>query len=500
MAGDRLFAGELRPVVCQIGRKSKGPRGVGSLCVLLLQPTTVARYQQHSYRACCRLPLPSTAGSLMKSTIILLSTSAFCLVGFLLATIASAAGDRVQLTGLRQLDTNFSGGHLSLAANSTDKEVLVAWDESFGGGSPNRFGIVGQRVTNSGDLVGSQRAYYEVVPPETTFFWEINPELSYSATANRYLLTSRVEYDARYPDRATKGRILSPNGEQSGSSFLATAAGFETTIAPIPNTTTQLIVSRAYPANLGIYAGLVDSANSNVGAMHRISAGPVNTTTRAAAAVAYSSSANRFLSTMRCFDPYQSLEGQVLEADGTPSGQPFQIAAGVAGQLRSTINYDVNRNRFLVAYEIGTQIRGQFVDTSGQLINSSFVLYDHPVANVPVDEVPYSLAFDPALDQYLLVAATGGTKQQLVAQLFGPNGNRVGGGLSVGSSANTIISLDMASTGNGSFYLAWDSADLVGFQTNVYGTVLSVVPEPSSVLLFLIGGTIAFATTARRRK
>jgi hypothetical protein len=377
---------------------------------------------------------------------------------------------------------------------------MVVWSESFGG-SPSRYGLVGQRVLNSGELVGAQRTYYEPEPPGLWFFWESLPAISYSPAANQYLLTSRVRYDSRYPDRATKGRLLFPDGEQSGNPFLVSAAGFETTITAVPESTEQLVVSRAYPSNPGIYGQMVDVSDANVGSAHRLDPGPAGETTRADADVAFAKNANVFLATWRCFEPYQSLEGQLLDSNGVPTGAPFNIATNGNGLLRSEIAYDPHLNRFLVAYEVGTQIRGQFIDASGQLQNSSFVLFDHPVANITIDETPFSLAFDPVQNIYLLVSDADGTQDQLVAQLFGANGQQVGAPVQVGSRANTIEAVELASIGNGNFYVSWMSSELFGYQEDVYGAVLSAVPEPTSAqLVALLCGMLAFARVAPFRR
>ena len=168
-----------------------------------------------------------------------------------------------------------------------------------------------------------------------------------------------------------------------------------------------------------------------------------------------------------------AIYGQLITVDGELQGVEFMIASGLSWEYSDpsySVAYDHVNQRFLVVWNTGEFIYGQFIDPNGgALEGEKFTIVEEP----PDDYYPLgqtSLAYDGINQRYLVVwdvlLGTGSTFGQLVSA----NGTLVGTVFSISTwwSRNPSVAFDNI---NQRFLVAWTCCITDGQFVNADGTL-----------------------------
>lgn len=218
------------------------------------------------------------------------------------------------------------GFEISMAYNSTDNQFLSSGRAS---------GIRGQRITNAGTLIGGDFIIASAGAPAP------NGEIAYNPTANEYFATWRNR-----SDQNLQGQRISASGTLLGSAVLISpifpASGRAASVAFDPVADQYLIIFGEFQDN-EIMGQLVSSSGTLIGGNFPIATGLVSSPSPS---LRYSAASQAYLGAWR---NGFTIVAQLLNSDGTPTGDPLSIAPGTATG-RPRIAYNDTSGEFIIVW------------------------------------------------------------------------------------------------------------------------------------------------------
>ena len=168
-----------------------------------------------------------------------------------------------------------------------------------------------------------------------------------------------------------------------------------------------------------------------------------------------------------------AIYGQLVGTEGELEGTEFLIASGLfRGQVPSShsVTYDHVNQRFLVVWNPGESIFGQFINANGTLEGEKFTI----VEDLPDDYYPIgcvSVAYDGINQRYLVVWGLRYGSGCTYGQLVSANGMLVGTQIAISGSysGNPSVAFDNV---NQRFLVAWTWGVTDGQFVNPDGTIL----------------------------
>ena len=343
----------------------------------------------------------------------------------------------------------------SVAYNSLVNQYMVTWFDLRNQGTTGN-DIFGQRVSAAGALLDPNIPIMELADAQ------IDPFVSHNFANNEYLVAWRTQQSGFFND--ARGRRVSSGGTLIGNDFFISDGGLEISIAYSQGTNDYFVTG----SGPGIVGQRVSDAGGLVGGVATIS-----TIAQAAPApngqVVYSFNSDVYLATYRDQN-IQNLKGQLVSSGGTLVGNPILISATFpASALAASVAWDWTNDRFLVVFGEfqGTNIWGQWVSTSGQLIGSNFPIVTG-LANPANPYVAYS-----GIDQAFVVVWREGNDimGQMLAEDGSPAGQPVG--LTQGTAAGDPVLAYNLNTGE--FLVAWsDNRNLAQGQQDIFAQMIDI--------------------------
>ena len=398
------------------------------------------------------------------------------------------SNDRVRIGPTIKLNDDIPGlspslSSLELDVNSTSSEVFVLWTHPTGS-SPQGTRIVGQLLDASGQSSGSNITYTFNVP-YPSIYKDYSPHVAYSASVDRFLLTSHFKYGSL--EEGYYGRQLLPSGEQVGGNFpIVLEGGISATQYNEP--TGNFIVFDVTPYPLpSIYTHILDDSGNVMGPINQVFESRDEESARSIVDVVSAPSLNRDLVLLSTVSAETPIDGLYIDSSGSAIGKTFEIANVIQEEhnwRRPIVHaeFDAKRERFLVAYDAVSQIRGRFINATGDSVGEEIVLVNSVPWRLYNMGSDFSLSYSPECDVYLLATIRNST--EIFLQLLDSNGSQIGSSVIASNSSGDVNELETEYVGEGRFYLAWLTPK-VGVQT-AYGRVVNIVPEPSTALSSLI--------------
>ncbi len=218
------------------------------------------------------------------------------------------------------------GLEILTAYNSTDNQFLSSGRSS---------GIRGQRISNEGTLLGGEFTIASAGAPAP------NGEVAYNPTANEYFATWRNQ-----SDRNLQGQRISASGTLLGSAVLISpifpSSGRAASVAFDPVADQYLVIFGEFQDN-EILGQLISSSGELIGSNFPIATGLVSSPSPS---LRYSAEDQAYLAAWR---NGSTIVAQLLNSDGTPTGDPVSIAPGTATG-RPRIAYNDTSGEFVIVW------------------------------------------------------------------------------------------------------------------------------------------------------
>jgi hypothetical protein len=244
-----------------------------------------------------------------------------------------------------------------------------------------------------------------------------------------------------------------------------------------PNINRVLVV---YESATDIYGQFRNTDGTQLNLESAISSGAG---TQQQVAVVFDTTNRRFLVVWRdgrnTLTTGEDIYGQVLSADGFPSGGNFPISNATGDQVAPSVAFDAINQRFLVTWEdsrnagtTGRDIYGQFLNANGSLSGANFDI--SPAAG---DQVGPSVAFDTISQRFLVVWQDGrnaGTGEDIYGQLINADGSPSEGNFIISNAAGNQVAPFVAfDTINQKFLVAWEDSRNAGTGKDIYGQIIN---------------------------
>ena len=401
------------------------------------------------------------------------------------------SGSYIDLGTVRKLTPAFEplGGSLQLSVNPTTQEALLAWNYSIN--SPPKHRVTLQRIDVIGKPIGGSH-YLTLTPPSRPDFsyTEFHPILSFNEATGQFLLTTNGTAVLNSEHVGPVGRLISPSG---GVTSPFPIGGVKGVYHLAQNSKDGSFLSLAYEEGKGIFGSVSSSTGVMQATSPRLDGLPGDA---GLVAVDYSRKSNNYFALMqRHTSSFMAIEGLLLDHLGQPTSEIFTIVPPYSGAIHYPIvtKYDPQLDRFLVAYAAGTEVRGQFVSSSGVLLGDSLLLTTLPASNSPPE---IELLFDQDINRYVLATKPSGV-DEIRIQVLNHNGLAIGHSVPITRPYNTITEYEIGLFGNGMIYAAWIGEERFVSIKYVFGRTLSIVPEPATTPQLL--GMIAVLGFIKRR-
>lgn len=395
------------------------------------------------------------------------SSFALALAGGLLATNTSAAPVFLE-GGNIDLSTGAVTQRLApeIAYNSDDDEYMVVW---FDTRNPSNNDVFGQVLGSDGTLQGANFPVMEFAEAQ------IDPAISYSPAAGRYLAAWRTQQSGSF--NRGRGRLLEPDGTHVGADFLI-GNGLEMQLIYSPDSNEWLSSGRS-----------PDIRGQRITSAGGLSGGAIIFSSSGAPApngqVAYDSVNHRYLATFRN-QVDERLEGRLASVDGTLIGNIFTISPIFPASGRAAAAaFDPVNERYLVVFGVfqSGELLGQFVDPDGNLIGDQLTLD----SGLPVSVDP-ALVYDASSGGYVVAYFDGAgvTVQGLTA-----DGALDGDPVQIAAGTATGAPRLAASTASNQVVVVWtDNRNSSGGEPDIFAQRLrtsdpSTVPESSSAVRWI---------------
>ena len=148
--------------------------------------------------------------------------------------------------------------------------------------------------------------------------------------------------------------------------------------------------------------------------------------------LAYDIQNNRYLAV---YEKDVYINGQLIDANGTPSSAEFAISDPAINQRGSSVAYDGVNDRFIVVWaRYGAGIYGQLVNATGGLIGGNFIISGYQNVDRP------SVAYDSINRTFLVVwedpRNSTGSNTDIYGQIVNSDGSLIGGNIAVSTAVN----------------------------------------------------------------
>ena len=355
-------------------------------------------------------------------------------------------GEAIALSS--ELNSN-NASSLSLAYNSNAGEYLAVWDFSHVGGRT----VTSQRFSTSGSLVG------ESVDLSRSANINTDSSVAYNSIDDQYLVSFRVQEDLVFPFNSAVGQLIEADSELVGENFAINNAGFELSLLHNPEVNQYFQTGRdlALGGNQ-IVAQQIDSKGNLIDST--ITLDLEDTDDAPNGEVVFNSVDNQYFATWRQQGPDSALvvQGRLIDAGGNLISDVFEISQPVSPDGTtpfSTIvtDFDPINTQYLVAYNLfqEQQVRAQLVDADGTLIGKELLLY----SGFTNDSV--AIDFNQTLGVYLLVGDSG---DELYGQFLTSSGNLLDERFTIDDNSDEGAILDSAVANDNleEFVVAWSQA------------------------------------------
>ncbi len=155
-----------------------------------------------------------------------------------------------------------------------------------------------------------------------------------------------------------------------------------------------------YESGTAVYGQIVDSIGNPVGSEITIS----TAMNSGAPSVSYNSNTNQYLVVWRDFrNGNYDVYGQLINANGTLSGNNIEISTATGAQYFPSVVYNVNTNQYLVVWMDSRG--GAEWDIYGQLINADDTLagINFSISTATNNQSNPAIAYNSTANQYLIV-------------------------------------------------------------------------------------------------
>ncbi len=288
----------------------------------------------------------------------------------------------------------------------------------------------------------------------------------------------------------------------------ATSAQEQPAIAALPNLNQFLVAWQDFQAGtlLDISGQLVNANGTPSGTKITISTAANDQT---AASVAYNSATNQFLVVWQTFQAGTLLDisGQLVNANGTLAGAEISISTAANDQAAPAVAYNSTANQFLVVWQ--TFQAGTLLDISGQLVNANGILAGGEIAisTAANDQTVPAVGYNSTANQFLVVWQTfqAGTLLDISGQLVNADGILAGGEIAISTAANdqTVPAVGYNSTAN-QFLVVWQDfqagtlLDISGQLVNANGTLSGTKITISNAANDQTAPAVAYNSTANQ--
>ncbi|MGC1455755.1 MAG: CFI-box-CTERM domain-containing protein [Nitrospirota bacterium] len=185
--------------------------------------------------------------------------------------------------------------------------------------------------------------------------------------------------------------------------------------------------------------------------------------------LAYNVQNNRYLAV---YEKNASIDGQLIEADGTPAANELVVSDPGLNQ-RASVAYDGINGRFIVVWaRLSAGIYGQFVSTTGSLIGGNFVICNYQSfnnVNLP------SVAYDSINQRFLVVwedpRNSTGSNTDIYGQIVNADGSLIGGNIGVSTAVGHQFKPKATyDTVNQRYFVVWMDSRISGY--DIYGQLV----------------------------
>lgn len=356
----------------------------------------------------------------------------------------------------------------SVAYNSVDKEYMVVW---FDGRNPGDNDIFGQRVSETGALLGANISIIEAPESQT------DPLVAHNGIDNEYLVAWKTQQPLFFNDVC--GRRVSSTGMLLGGDFFILGddplagggGGNEFSMTYNPTANEYLVTGRGR----GVRGRRVSNTGTLLGGAEIVISAACCTAPNGQ--VAYNPNANEYLATWRDqLETEMDLKGRRISAGGALVGDEIVISPAFpeSGRPTASVAFDPTNDRYLVVFGVfqEMEILGQFVSSSGEMIGANFPIADG-LANRAIPSVVYS-SKDRA---FLVVWREGG---DIAGQLLSDNGSLIGAPLVITqgtASGNPSLAYN---TEKGEFLVVWpDNRNMEQGEEDIFAQLVGLGPFKS---------------------
>lgn len=358
-------------------------------------------------------------------------------------------GEAIILSSELNVNNAFS---LSLEYNNDAEEYLAVWDFSHVGGRT----VTSQRFSATGSLIG------ESIDLSQSANINVDPAAAYNSIDDRYLVSFRVQEDPILPFNSAVGQLIEGDGELIGENFAINNGGFELSLLHNPEVNQYFQTGRDSNFNQ-IIAQQIDSEGNLI--TPTITLDSEETDDAPNGEVAFDSVNNQYFATWRKQDPGLDLvvQGRLIAPDGNLISDVLAISEpvipnGVVPFSTIATEFDPINTQYLVAYNLfqEQQVRAQLVDADGTL-NGTELLLNNGFSSSSVD-----VDFSETLGIYLMVGVRGG---ELYGQFLSSSGNLLDETFIIDGDSNNNAIFDTAIVANDDleeFVVGWTQATTEG--------------------------------------
>lgn len=299
--------------------------------------------------------------------------------------------------------------------NSTDNEYLASWRTQQSGFFND---ARGRLLAGNGTLIGSD------------FFIStggLEIITAYNSTDNQYLSSGRAS--------GIRGRRVSNTGHTIDGEFTIASAG-----APAPNgeiaynpIANEYFATWRNQTNQNLQGQRLSATGSLLGSAVLIS--PIFPSSGRAASIAFNPDANQYLV---IFGEFQDTEimGQLISSSGSLIGGNFLIASGLSSSPSPSLRYSANDQAYLAAWRNGFTITAQLLNNDGTLSGDPLSIAAGTTTGRP------RIAYNNTNGEFILVWSDnrniGSGQEDIFAQRIEVTGGQVLGDLNGDCIVNTV--------------------------------------------------------------
>ncbi|MEM9117856.1 MAG: DVUA0089 family protein [Cyanobacteria bacterium P01_F01_bin.56] len=353
-----------------------------------------------------------------------------------------------------------------LIYNSDNQKYVALW--RYGNSGDEDLAI--QSFSSTGGLLGENIQ----VPEEEDFIR--NPDITYNGFLNQYL----VNFVEPFSDDLF-GQLLAANGNPIGNSLLfSDTAAFESSFVFNSNQNEYFQTSRRFPGGNAIFGQRIGSDGSLVSSAIRLDSVGDSAPN---GEVAFNSIDDQYLTTWRGQSNFSdfTIEGRIISADGSFTSDQFEISnavfsSGSTPLTSITTVFDPTNTQFLVAYGLreAGDVRAQLVDADGTKIGNEIVIINDGFDKQDSDVI--SAAFSEELGIYLVTASTN---SGLIGQFVSSSGSLLEESFVISPRPDAYHNSVVYNPDDSQFAIAWDFT-FFGSNEGIFAQLIEPPPVPTS--------------------